>query len=71
MPVCCVLCEVCFLLTIGIRLSASSDKKERRDALSAALPEMTPAPDSSIYSTSEVQDDELGAWSQPTMAETL
>lgn len=39
-----------------------SDKKERRDALlsfSAALPEMTPAPDSSIYTTSEVQDDEL------------
>lgn len=26
---------------------------------SAALPEMTPAPDSSIYTTSEVQDDEL------------
>lgn len=46
-------------------------RREGEMPLSAALPEMTPAPDSPIYSTSEVQDDKLWAWSQPAMAKTL
>lgn len=69
-PVCGALYEEYFLLTTGIRPSASSDKKEERCLYQQQPPEVISGPeDLNFWHLS--QDEELRALDQPAAAEIL